>query len=312
MSKEKSREAEVVATDAEVVSDSQAPQTTEVAVAQPTMVSELSGMDAGADAPMVLDWSWIHLAFETSKKKPSDGNQGDFFLGRDWEVKLCDKGGDPGKALKPNQYFDFVVVGREEGYKHYLTQDEFNAGVQAKRYPIDRTKKEPWAEARKAALAAGETIGDSAWHDEKQPDGTVKRVGPTASEYLQLRMLVKKPEMVEDDTLFSIPLGGEFYAPAVYEFDKGNWRKAYGLLQTVAMGERNRMKTDPSYKPTLIDKVFRLSSTSQLRNNKKVTVPNVVRAIEDGKPVSLGEAALADLRSLLDSSTQAAVSDEQF
>lgn len=318
--KDEVKAAEVVAPAAEVV-DETAPQatTTAVAVQEETAPVAAGGLGVVESyGPTVLDWSYVHLKFEMSKMRP-DGNQGEFFLGREWEVKLCDKGGaiGPGQLPKPNQRFEFVIVGRKDGYKHYVTQDEFARGVMAARYPVNPALREKgWIEARKAALAAGETIGNDAWHDEIV-DGVKRRVGPTASEYMQLMVLIKKPADCENESIFSIPLGGEFYAPAYFEFDKLNWFRAYKTLEGVLNAERNKVRVDPKYRPRVFDKVFWGYSSAVTRPgrngspDKVVTTPMMTRAIEDGKPVSLSAEAIADLEAVIKGGATAANEAEE-
>lgn len=316
-----SKVAEVVAAEAEVVEETaqvEKPQTTAVAVSEGNVPAGGGLGSFEAYGPAVLDWTWIHLKFEMSKKRP-DGNQGEFFLGREWEVKLCDKGGKigPGELPKPNQRFEFVIVGRRDGYKHYLTQAEFNAGVKAARYPVDPAlKAKGWEAARANALKAGETIGNDAWRDGDPAKGEPRRVGPSASEYMQLLVLVKKPADCEDETMFSIPLNGEFYAPAYLEFDKLNWRRAYSTLETVLNGERNKWRVNHDYKPRIYDKVFWGYSSAVEKQgfngapSKVVTTPMMCRAVENGKPVVLPEAALADLQSIVSGAATATANEE--
>lgn len=306
----------VVPTDAEVLDDT--AETSAVVPAGETATAVATTQAAGglgcfaSAGPTVIDWSWVHLAFEMSKKKPADGNQGDFYLGKDWEVKLCDKGTvKPGQALKESQYFDFIVVGRYDGLKHYTTQAEFAAGMKPVRYPYAPTVKE----ARAAALKAGERLD---WHDGDPAKGEPSRVGPTASPYMQLLMLVRKPEMVEDDALFTIPLDGEFYAPATFEFDKGNWEAAYGLLsrvlaqkaaivaQKVAKGELPK-----GSQPDLFDRMFRINSSQREGKKGMVTYPVLSVATKDGKPVTVTEAAREDLRILLAGAQSGVASSEE-
>ena len=302
--KQEEKKVDVVPTAAEVVEDT--PGTTAVAPAQAETAVAVADRAAGglgcfaSAGPTVIDWSWIHLAFEMSKKKPADGNQGDFYLGKDWEVKLCDKGTvKPGQALKENQYFDFIIVGRYDGLKHYTTQAEFAAGMKPVRYPYAPTVKE----ARIAALKAGENLE---WRDGDPAKGEPSRVGPTASPYMQLLMLVKKPESVEDDGLFTIPLDGEFYAPATFEFDKMNWEAAYGLVsrvltqkaailtQKIAKGEAPK-----DAQPDLLDRMFRINSSQREGKKGMVTYPVLSVATKDGKPVVVSAAAIEDLKILL-------------
>lgn len=309
MSKDKNdKVSAVVADDVEVVSEGAA--TTAVAVQQETAPAASGlGNFVCAGGPTVLDWTWVHLKFEMSSRRP-DGNQGEFYLGRDWEAKLCDKGGSlaAGQVPDAKRRFEFIVVGRKDGYKHYVTQSEFAAGVMAKRYFVDPAKgAKGWQEARAAALAAGETIGDGAWRDGDPSKGEPRRVGPTASEFMQLMTLVKRPADLEGgDELFSVPLNGEFYAPAYIEFDKLNWRKAYGCLQAVINAEANKHRVDPKYVPCVFDKVFWGYSSAVNRNGKVVTTPMMTRAIENGKPVTLPAEAVADLRAIVDGAAAAA------
>lgn len=310
--KQEDRVAAVVATDAEVMGSEAPAKTTAVAV-QETSAPAVGGLGVFAceGGPTVLDWTWVHLKFEMSQRRP-DGNQGEFYLGRDWEAKLCDKGGSIGVGQMPDakRRFEFVIVGRKDGYKHYVTQAEFAAGVMAKRYYVDPTKgAKGWQLARQAALDAGETIGDSAWRDGDPAKGEPKRVGPSASEFMQLMVLVKKPEDLDaGHELFSVPLAGEFYAPAYLEFDKLNWRKAYGCVQAVIQSEVNKKRVDPKYEPCVFDKVFWGYSTAVNRNGKVVTTPMMTRAVVDGKPLSLPPEAIEDLRAVVQGAASA--SDE--
>lgn len=312
--KENEKVATVVASDAEVMDET--TPVTAVAVREETAPAASGLGNFGcAGGPVVLDWSWVHLKFEMSSKRP-DGNQGEFYLGRDWEAKLCDKGGSlaVGQIPDAKRRFEFVIVGRKDGYKHYVTQQEFARGVTANRYFVDPTKgPKGWQEARQAALAAGETIGDGAWRDGDPSKGEPRRVGPTASEFMQLMILVKKPaDLGSGDELFSVPLDGEFYAPAYLEFDKLNWRKAYACVQSVINAEANRRRLDPKYVPCMYDKVFWGYSSAVDRNGKVVTTPMMSRAIVDGKPVALSETAVSDLRAILEGSAAEAPSDDSF
>lgn len=303
-------------TDAEVLDDAaMAEAAMPVAVEQAVAPAVQAGGGLGCIAnagPMVIDWGWVHLAFEMSKKKPADGNQGDFYLGKEWEVKLCDKGTvKPGQPLKPNQYFDFIIVGRYDGLKHYSTQAEFAAGVKPARYPYAPTVKE----ARAAALKAGETLD---WRDGDPSKGEPARVGPTASPYMQLLMLIRKPETVEDDALFTIPLDGEFYAPATFEFDKGNWEAAYGLLsrvvaQRVALLAQRiaRGEAPKGAQPDLLDRMFRINSSQREGRKGMVTYPVLSVATKDGKPVTVSPAAVEDLKILLAETASASAEDPQ-
>ena len=293
----------VVPTDAEVVDDT--VQATAVATKEETTAVAVSGGTGGlgcfvSAGPTVIDWSWVHLAFEMSKKKPADGNQGDFYLGKDWEVKLCDKGTvKPGQALKENQYFDFIIVGRYDGLKHYTTQEEFAAGMKPVRYQYAPTIRE----ARANALKAGERLE---WRDGDPSKGEPSRIGPTASPYMQLLMLIRKPEIVEDDGLFTIPLDGEFYAPATFEFDKQSWEAAYGLVsrvltqkaailaQKIAKGEAEK-----GSQPDLLDRMFRINSAQREGKKGMVTYPVLSVATKDGKPVTVSQEAINDLKILL-------------
>lgn len=306
--------AAVVATDAEVVEPGAAPAPAEnaVAVREETVPAGGLGVFACAGGPTVLDWTWIHLKFEMSKRRP-DGNQGEFYLGRDWEAKLCDKGGQlkVGQMPDAKRRFEFVIVGRRDGYKHYVTQQEFAKGLMAARYFVDPAKgAKGWQEARKAALDAGETIGDSAWRDGDPAKGEPARVGPSASEFMQLMVLVKRPADLEaGDELFTIPLAGEFYAPAYLEFDKLNWRRAYGCVQAVVNAEANKRRVDPEYQPCVFDKVFWGYSTAIERNGKVVTTPMMTRAVADGKPVTLPPEAIEDLRAIVEGAASASADD---
>lgn len=307
--------ATVVAADAEVMDDANGGSpTTAVAVREDTVPAGGLGVFACEGGPTVLDWTWVHLKFEMSQKRP-DGNQGEFYLGRDWEAKLCDKGGSlgVGQMPDPKRRFEFVVVGRKDGYKHYVTQQEFASGIMAKRYYVDPSKgAKGWQLARQAALDAGETIGDSAWRDGDPAKGEPRRVGPSASEFMQLMVLVKKPEDLDaGHELFSVPLAGEFYAPAYFEFDKLNWRKAYGCMQAVISAEVNRRRVDPKYEPCIFDKVFWGYSAAVNRNGKVVTTPMMTRAVVDGKPLSLPKEAIEDLRAVVQGAA-AAPDDAEF
>lgn len=315
MSKKEEKVAEVVVTEAEVVNEDE----TAVAVQQETApASNGLGNLGTVGGPVVLDWSWIHLKFEMSKKRP-DANQGEFFLGREWETKLCDKGGNigVGQAPKPNQRFQFVIVGRLDGYKHYVTQAEFNAGIMPKRYFVDATKQTGWSDARKAALEAGETL--EGWRDGDPSKGEPPRVGPSATPFMQLKVLVKKPENCDaGEENFCVALDGEFYAPAILEFDKLNWEKAYKIVDMAVRAELVKQRQDPTHKPSLLDKVFWGFSSAVERPgrngapSKVVTTPMMMRAVENGTPVVLSKAAVEDIQALVSGAASGPVSDEAF
>jgi len=224
-----------------------------------------------------LSFEWVHMTYAVSKNAPRDALPGEYYLGKNWEAKLTERNGS----------FDAIILLATTGYKDWPT------GV------YDPTFKARTYANKAEAVAAGCRVD---WTD--GPDGT--RLKPTAAPFLQLFMLIKKTPSVEDDTLFTVPLDGEFYAPATMMFEKMNYQDAFATINRNLQADLLRHLHQPGYKPTLIDKVFRIGSDEQTAKNtgNRFTRFTIKNAIDNGKPVTLSETAKKDLACLMALSSQ--------
>lgn len=238
-------------------------------VAPPAPAGALGTYSVGA-APIAFEW--IHMTYAVSKNAPSSALPGEYYLGKNWEAKLTERYGS----------FDAVIIKAVSGYKDWPT------GV------YDPTFKAQYYPDRASAVRAGRRVD---WAD--GPDGT--RLKPDAAPYLQLFMLVKKTPSVEDDSLFTVPLDGEFYAPATMMFEKMNYADANTVICRALQADALLHSKEKGYRPTLLNRVFRIGSDEQTaKTGNKFTRFTVKNAIENGKPVVLSDAAKEDLLRLVE------------
>lgn len=244
-----------------------AAQDTQVVPAAPA--GALGTYSVGA-APIAFEW--IHMTYAVSKNAPSSALPGEYYLGKNWEAKLTERYGS----------FDAIILKAISGYKDWPT------GV------YDPTFKAQYYPDRAAAIRAGRRVD---WAD--GPNGT--RLKPDAAPYLQLFMLVKKTPSVEDDSLFTVPLDGELYAPATMMFEKMNYADANTVINRALQADMMRHMKENGYRPTLMDRVFRIGSDEQTaKTGNKFTRFTIKNAIDNGKPVVLSDTAKDDLRRLVE------------
>lgn len=219
-----------------------------------------------------LSFEWVHMTYAVSKNAPRTALPGEYYLGKNWEAKLTERGGS----------FDAIVIKATTGYK------DWPEGV------YDPTFKPQYYADRAAAVKAGRRVD---WTD--GPDGI--RLKPNAAPYLQLFMLVKKTPSVEDDSLFTVPLDGEMYAPATLMFEKMNYADANTIICRALQADMLLHSKEKGYRPTLLNKVFRIGSDEQTaKTGNKFTRFTIKNAVDDGKPVVLTDAAKEDLRRLVE------------
>lgn len=243
--------------------------------------SDAGGIGSFNIGPATIQFEWVKMAYGVGNQ-PRSAVPGEYWLGKNWDCKLCERDGT----------FDAVVISVVTGYKDWPAVYDPNVKLQ---YYANRA----------AAVAAGKRVE---WAD--GPNGT--RLGPEAAPYLQLKLLVKKTPTVEDDSLFTIPLGGEFYAPAIMSFEKMNYQDAYNVIARALQSDMLRHANVEGYRPTLLDKVFRIGHEDRVSGGgKRFTNLTIRTAVDDGKPVQLSKEARADLDNLIKIAT-ATVDEEDM
>ena len=152
-----------------------------------------------------------------------------------------EKGFDEGTLVLDGKYVvatkkqpaPVIIIGAAQYAKDWMSQAAFAAGLKSQRYP-----------SLAAAAAAGKRID---WVDDPKgginpTSGRPNRLGPEVTQVYDLRVLVRKPATVTDqtgnevnaDTDFFIRIGEHFYAPALISFEK----MAYKPLADVLMQSR--------------------------------------------------------------------------
>ena len=232
----------------------------------------LGTFDVG-EAP--LPFEWVHMTYAVSKRAPKNSLPGEYYLGKNWEAKLTERGGS----------FDAIIVKAASGYKDWPT-GVYNPDFRPQYYPN-----------KEAAIAAGKRVD---WAD---GEGGI-RLKPEAAPYLQLFMLVKKPDIAEDESLFTIPLDGVRYAPAVMAFEKMNYRDAAMVILRGLQADRMLHMKEKDYVPTLLDYVYRIGSEEQeAKTGNRFTKFTIRKAVDNGKPVALTKAAKEDLACIISMAT---------
>jgi len=246
----------------------------DAAVAPPAPAGALGTYVVGE---ATLNFEWVHMTYAVSKNAPKNALPGEYYLGKNWEAKLTERGGA----------FDAIILKAVAGYKDWPVG------------PYDPSFKAQYYPDKAAAVKAGRRVD---WAD--GPNGT--RLKPDAAPYLQLFMLVKKPLVVEDDSMFVVPVDGEFYAPATMMFEKMNYADANTVINRALQADMLRHMKEEGYRPTLMDRVFRISSDEQTaKTGNKFTRFIIKNAVDDGKPVVLSDTAKEDLRRLVEMASSA-------
>lgn len=250
------------------------------ALAEPVARVQMGNFDLGDDASLPLER--VHLAYAVSKTKPKGAQQGEFYLGKDWNVKLAPVDGS----------FEIVVIGVRTFYKEWPRE---YTGQAPRRFATEQE-----------AIDAGLTVEWSGPSDH--------RVAPTAAKACDVMCLVRKPQSIPDgNEFFSLPLGGEYWAPAIVTFDRTTFKDAQTMFTRVLAADKFRHGAkDAKYVPTLSHVMFVVSAPERV-TARGTPIPHLTikTMVKDGLCVTPSPEFVKDLGEFMKQKTVETPKDEE-
>lgn len=199
---------------------------------------------------------------------------------------------DTTKIANMKEPLTFIAYGASEFYKTWMTQAEYQAGIDAKIYPT-----------REAAVLAGETVE---WINGK---------GPSVAPAMELLMLIKKPAGCDSAEQFILKLGGEFYAPVRFTMDKYLYQDVSAFFHRVRFYEAG-LRGVP-HEEGRLDRWFLTLNTYSTKNKvgNYITHLSANYLLEGGAKVEVPPSVMEDLKAIgikasAESARGASVEDE--
>jgi hypothetical protein len=183
------------------------------AMATPAGIGEVTGEMSG------LKLLRLGITFGVGGLHDAGFSEGDFVIDKRYRV------------ARKNELLKCIIVGAADGmYKEWLTNEAYQAHKTSRAFPT-----------REAAAAAGLTVD---WTDDpagviNPVTGRVRRLPPQAAPYLELKLLIQRPETCVDskgdvvnvDMDFYLNFGGKDYLPAIFSADKTGYEGVHVALQ---------------------------------------------------------------------------------